>query len=217
MFIKCWNWLFGPWSRCLPWSPSLQCQGRGAPWPMPRETCKKMCKMRQKGVEWQDWLGMADSVDNGVDAGCSLGQEGGQLSCHRSQDVSTTVLTDHGQSCVWRPSNDPQRHISDGHFGNPNLSAFGIFILITWPMLTMRVILLYRINQLPHWTGDFQHSSSWPEPSRPSRDRWQLPQSEEWEKKVDDEYDIIDSLEPESRRIRQRPRVDRNSQWRKRL
>ena len=74
-------------------------------------------------------LGVADGIDNWVEAGCCLCQYGRQLGDERSEQVSASKLADHGHGGIWGPRQEPQADVGDGHLGNADLCALSVLVL----------------------------------------------------------------------------------------
>ena len=72
---------------------------------------------------------MADGIDNGVEARGRLAEHGRELADQGGEEMGAPEAAHHGHGGVGTPGQKPQANVGDGHLGNPDLGAVGIFIL----------------------------------------------------------------------------------------
>ena len=72
---------------------------------------------------------MVNGVDNGVEAWGSFCQHAGELRDHGGEKETAAELPYKCNASVGRPGKQPQADVGDGHFGDADLSALGIFVL----------------------------------------------------------------------------------------
>ena len=73
-----------------------------------------------------DLLGMADSVDDGVDAGSDLQEHGGKLADHGCDQVTGTELSHKNRDGVGHEGQKPKADCGHGNLGNLHLGALCI-------------------------------------------------------------------------------------------
>ena len=101
-------------------------------------------------------LGMAQSIDNGVQATGCLGTEGRNLREQRGDGALAADDGEENDKSVWGPDASPQGNVGNGNLGNSHFSRFSILLSIAPQAVHVHLLGLFAESVFvsPHSLDD---------------------------------------------------------------